>query len=327
MIHLTYDSSDPAFWFGLENDLMEGDLRDDVFLFWRTGPTVMLGRYQNAAAEIDAEYAGRRGIGITRRLTGGGTIYTDPGTFQFSFIAHGRGRRIDFRRFVLPVLGALRRMGLHATLSGRNDLLLGGKKFCGNAQYRSGGRVLHHGSILFDADLEELTRCLKPDDEKLSSKGVRSVRQRVVNLRESLGGALDAPAFRDRLLPLLLPDGAARRTLSPPEAERIRQTRAPVFRSREWVFGQSPEFRVISGKRLPGGKVEIRLNLERGVITDCSIAGDFFFAGDIGAVTACLRGCRYDRPSVSAALSGVLAQRPFYRISLDDLVDCVIPAH
>lgn len=325
MIFLEHDSMDPAFWFGLESGLVQsGPPDEDVFLFWRTAPVLMLGRYQNAYAEIDAEYANRRGISVVRRLTGGGTIYADPGSWQFSFIGRERSKQIDFKEFVQPVLDGLRRMGLNAEMSKRNDLLIGGRKFSGNAQYHSGGRVLHHGSILFDADLDEMTRCLTVDDEKIRSKGVRSVRQRVTNLREHFGGPMDSQAFRDRLLPLLLPDGVKRRALSPTETERIRRTRGPMFQSWDWVFGKSPDFQVVNSKRLPGGKVEVRLNLEKGVITDCSFAGDFFFAGDLGAVTGRLRGCRYDRPSVLAALSGVMGERPFYRIGPDELAACIL---
>ena len=324
MIYIEHESMDPYFWFGLENDLMQnGALTEDVFLFWRTEPTLMLGRYQNAAAEINEEYANRRGIHIARRLTGGGAIYTDPGSWQFSFIRRERSKQIDFGEFVLPVLSGLKHMGLDVAMSERNDLLIGGKKFSGNAQYHSRGRVLHHGSILFDADIEEMVRCLTVDNEKIISKGIHSVRQRVTNLREHIGGDLDALAFGDRLLPFLLPDNVKKRVLEPADITRIQNTHALMFRSWDWVFGKSPDFQVVNSKRLPGGRVNICLNLEKGVITDCSITGDFFFTGDIGAVTKKLKGCRYDRPSIYKALSGMMKEQPFYRISLDELMTCI----
>jgi len=325
MIYIEHDSLDPFFWFGLEKSLLQGGaLSDDVFLFWRTEPTLMLGRYQNAAAEINEEYADRRGIHIVRRLTGGGTIYTDPGSWQFSFIRRERDKQINFGEFVLPVLDGLRQMGLNAQMSARNDLLIDGKKFCGNAQYHGGGRVLHHGSILFDADIEEMVRSLTVDSEKIISKGIRSVRQRVTNLKEHINGDMDAEAFRDRLLFHMLPDSVERRTLSPADVLRIERMHAAMFRSWDWVFGSSPDFQVVNSKRLPGGKVEVRLNLENGVITDCGIAGDFFFAGDLDAVTERLRGCPYTRQSVYAALSEALSDRPFYQIGLEELMTCLL---
>ncbi|HWR62391.1 MAG TPA: lipoate--protein ligase [Clostridia bacterium] len=325
MIYIEHDSMDPSFWFGLERELLQSDtLADDVFLFWRTEPTLMLGRYQNATAEINEEYARHHGIHIVRRLSGGGTIYTDPGSWQFSFIRRGYSKQIDFKEFVLPVFDGLRHMGLDVVMSERNDLLIDGKKFSGNAQHHCKGRVLHHGSILFDTDIEEMVRCLTVDSEKIISKGISSVRQRVTNLKEHTSEAMDAPDFRDRLLRFLLPDGIKRQALGPSDILRIQNNHAPMFKSWDWVFGQSPAFQVVKSKRLPGGKVEICLNLEKGVIVDCSITGDFFFAGEIDTVTERLKGCQYSRPGIYAALSDVMREQPFYQIGLDELTTCIL---
>lgn len=325
MIYIEHDSMDPCFWFGLENDLLQdGTLADDVFLFWHTQPTLMLGRYQNAAVEINREYANQRGIHIVRRLSGGGTIYTDPGSWQFSFIKRKHSRQIDFEEFITPVLDALRRMGLDVSMSGRNDLLIAGKKFSGNAQHHTKERILHHGSILFDTDIEEMVRCLTVDDEKFISKGIRSVRQRVANLKEHIQEDMDTLAFRDRLLPLLLPNGVKRQTLDSSHIQRIQNTYAPMFKSWDWVFGRAPAFQVVNSKQLPGGKVEVGLNLKNGIIVDCSIRGDFFFAGDINTITQRLVGCRYDRASIYAALFDVMGEDPFYQIKLDELMTCIL---
>ncbi|MDR0406144.1 MAG: lipoate--protein ligase [Clostridiales bacterium] len=328
MIYLTYDSENPSFWFGLEREILQngfpGNADGGVFLFWRTAPTLMLGRYQNAASEIHREYARQHGIRIVRRLTGGGTIYTDPGSWQFSFIREERENRIDFREFIQPVADGLRRMGLAVEMNARNDLLTDGRKFCGNAQHHGGGRVLHHGSILFDTDIEEMTRCLTVDSEKIISKGIRSVRQRVVNLKTRFGEAMDAEEFRDRLLRFLLPPGTERRAVAPEEVLRVEQNHAPLFDSWDWVFGAAPDFQVTKRKRLAGGTLEVHLNLARGVIADCRVTGDFFFAGNIGAVTERLKGCRYDEHSVYAAIADVMREQPFYQISAEEFVSCVV---
>jgi len=322
MIHYEYDCTDAPFWFGLEQDLMEQESDEDVFLLWHTHPTLMLGRYQSAAAELDLNYAAERGIPVVRRLTGGGTIYTDPGSWQFSFIERETNGRIDFARFAEPVRIALRKMGLDISMSARNDLLIGGRKFCGNAQCHSGGRVLHHGSILFDADLDEMVRCLRVDREKLTTKGIRSISQRVVNLREFLPSDMDSAAFRDRLLDGILPAGAKRIRLSGVDAEQILKTRAPFFASWDWVHGHSPDFQVVHSKRLPGGKVEIRLNLENGRIAECGIFGDFFLSSDPGVIASSLVGCRYDRASLHAALAKALSGASIHQIEFEDLASC-----
>ncbi|MEL7608883.1 MAG: lipoate--protein ligase [Bacillota bacterium] len=325
MIYIEHQSLDPFFWFGLERDLLLGkDLPEDVFLLWHTEPTLMLGRYQNARAEIDEEYAKKRGIHVVRRLTGGGAIYTDPGSWQFSFIKREQDKQINFAAFVQPVLEGLRQMGLDVQMSARNDLLIDGRKFSGNAQYHYGGRVLHHGSILFDTDIEEMARALTVDGEKLNLKGIRSVRQRVTNLREHLGEDMDTLGFGERLLEKLLPPDAKRRVLEPGDVQRIEREHASMFRSWDWVFGKSPEYQVVKSKRLPGGKVEVRLNVTDGVIMECGIAGDFFYAGDIDAVTGSLKGCRYDRERIFEALSKVTWDRSFYQIDLDELIECIV---
>ncbi len=255
MIYFTHISEDPFFWFGLERDLLQSKgLQDDIFLFWRTKPSLMLGRYQNAAAEIDEAYAKQRDISIVRRLSGGGTIYTDPGSWQFSFIRREKEKRIDFESFVQPVLNALRQLGFDAYKSERNDLLIDGKKFCGNAQYHCAERVLHHGSLLFSTDLEEMARTLTVGSDKLRVKGIRSVRQRVANLRDYIAEQTDANGFRDLLLAQLLPGSVERRVLAPGDVSRIEREHASMFRSWDWVFGESPEYEIVKSKRLPGGE-------------------------------------------------------------------------
>ena len=324
MIYIEHESRDPFFWFGLEKDILQSETFDeDVFLFWRTEPTLMLGRYQNAAAEINEEYARQRGMHIVRRLTGGGTIYTDPGSWQFSFVRRERDKQINFQEFIQPVLDGLRQMGLPAEMSARNDLLIGGKKFCGNAQYHGNGRVLHHGSILFDTNIEEMVRSLTVDNDKIISKGIQSVRQRVTNLKDYIDADMDAEEFRNRLLSHMLPNTITRRTLAPADVLRIERTHAELFRSWDWVYGKFAEYQVVGSKRLPGGKVEVRLNLENGIIADCGITGDFFFAGDIGTITRSLQGCRYNRQSVYTALATAMKDNPFFQIGLDELMECI----
>ncbi len=326
MIYISHESMDPFFWFALEYEfLQEREPQDDVFLFWRTEPTLMIGSYQIAAAEINEAYAKQRGIHIVRRITGGGAIYTDPGSWQFSYIKHNRtGAGIQFEEFVQPVLNGLRAMGIDASMSERNDLLVNGKKFCGNAQYRRGDRLLHHGSILFDTDIEEMVRGLTVDDEKLITKGVRSVRQRVTNLKEHIKEPMDAVDFRDRLLEHMLTGDVKRHILSDEQIQSVQETAQQKFKSWDWNYGRSPDFQVVKSKRLRGGKIEVRMNLEKGLIADCSIHGDFFFGGDIGAVTSRLKGCPYNEQSIRAALVTALQGQSFYMIGLDELVECML---
>ncbi|HWR22872.1 MAG TPA: lipoate--protein ligase [Feifaniaceae bacterium] len=324
MIYLAHESMDAYFWFGLEYELLrKKEPEDDYFLFWRTEPTLMIGNYQIAAAEINEAYAKQKGIHIVRRLTGGGTIFTDPGSWQFSYIMRNReNREIAFEAFVRPVLEGLKAMGVDASMSARNDLLVDGKKFSGNAQHHTGSRVLHHGSILFDTDIDEMVRSLTVDDEKIVTKGIRSVRQRVTNLKEHVSEPMDMLGFRDRLLNSML-SGVKTRTLTREEISAAERTARQKFRSWDWVYGKAPNCQVSRSKRLNGGKVEVCLDVDKGVIENCSIHGDFFFAGDLNDLTDRLKGCPYNEQSVRAALGDALRLQPFYLIEPEELMACI----
>ncbi len=324
MIYLTHESMDAFFWFGLEYELLrKKEPEDDYFLFWRTQPTLMIGNYQIAAAEINEEHAKRQGIHIVRRLTGGGTIFTDPGSWQFSFIMRNReNSEIAFESFVRPVLEGLKAMGVDASMSARNDLLFEGKKFCGNAQHHSGNRVLHHGSILFDTDIDEMVRSLTVDDEKIVTKGIRSVRQRVTNLKEHINEQMDSLGFRDRLLGSML-SGVRARPLTEEESLAANRAAEQKFRSWDWVYGKAPNCQVSKSKRLNGGKVEVCLDVDKGVISSCSIYGDFFFAGELEKLTDRLMGCPYNEHSVRALLQDEMRSRSFYLIGAEELLECI----
>ena len=146
MIYIETGSTDVYYNFGLENYFtVEKRLPDTVFLFWRTTPTLMVGKYQNILEEINKPYADAHGIHLVRRMSGGGTIYTDLGGWQFSFIQHREAGEIEFGQYIAPVIGALEEMGVTASFNGRNDLTIDGRKFSGNAQYRLGDCIVHHG--------------------------------------------------------------------------------------------------------------------------------------------------------------------------------------
>ena len=172
------------------------------------------------------------GINIVRRITGGGTIYTDPNGWQFSFInkAHDK-KEIDFHTYTKPILEALASIGIEAVKSGRNDLLIDGKKFSGNAQFVKKNIMLHHGSILFDTDLTQLVRSLTPDDEKLISKGIKSVRSRVANVADYMDKKISSLEFRDLMLSFLTKDMETYE-LSAADEKRVLEIKAELSSTR-----------------------------------------------------------------------------------------------
>ncbi len=325
MIYVKYDSTDANFNFALEKYLIEElDIASGYFLFWRTTTTLMIGRYQNALAEINMDFAKQHNIHIVRRVTGGGTIYTDLNGWQFSFINKRLGtKEIDFHTYTLPIIEALASLGVQAEKSGRNDLLIDGKKFSGNAQYIRKNVMLHHGSILFDTDLTQLVRSLSPDDEKFISKGIKSVRSRVTNVAEHLNTKLDSLGFRDVMLEFLLTDKETYE-LTPADVARVNEIKAAQFDSWDWNFGKTPNFNISKENRFAGGKLKVESFVKDGHIEQIKFYGDFFAKEGLEDLEDSLRGCHYDTDDIKKALLHMNAQCYFFNITLDEILSCII---
>jgi lipoate-protein ligase A len=316
---------DPTFNFALEYYIIKNaDFAGDYFLFWRTDPTLMIGRYQITAAEINEAYAKEKNIRVVRRISGGGTIYTDPGGWQFSFITKSNPDETDFRHYTAPVIQALDEIGVIAYFNNRNDILIDGKKISGNAQHRTKDCILHHGSILFDTDIEEMVRSITVADDKIISKGIQSVRQRVTNVVDHMEKKITPEAFKELMLKSMNKNVSSTYELKDKDREEIEKIAENKFRSWDWNYGRSPAYEITKGRRFDGGKLEVYLNLDRGRIKNARINGDFFFYGDLGHLTESLVGCTYKEEDVRAALQKAMKDDSFYMITLDELVSCII---
>lgn len=270
-------TTNPHYNLAVEEYLFRNE-RDDVCMLWQNEPTVVIGKNQNAFVEVDTDALQKDGVHLARRITGGGAVYHDLGNVNFSFVSeNSAGTGLDFARFTAPILKALASLGVHAELSGRNDLLLDGQKFSGNAQYSANGRTLHHGTLLFDTELAALGRYLRPDEEKLKSKGIRSVRSRVTNLKPHLQISAQTGEFIDLLARFL------RAEYAPEEPTLLQNAEIDALfarnASREWLF---PERELVAGytlhqkKRFPFGSVELTLSMHNDTVQDAVIQGDFF---------------------------------------------------
>ncbi len=285
------ETTNPHYNLALEEYLLRHE-REDVCMLWQNEPTVVIGKNQNAFAEVDVDALRRDGVHLARRITGGGAVYHDLGNVNFSFIsANSAQTGLDFARFTAPILAALATLGVHAELSGRNDLLLDGQKFSGNAQYSAGGRTLHHGTLLFDTDLTALSRYLRPDEEKLKSKGIRSVRSRVTNLAPHLQISATTGEFISLLARFLRAHYAPEEPPLPQNGQI--DTLFARNASGEWLF---PSRELVAGytlqqkKRFPFGSVEITLSMHNDTVRDAVIRGDFFGNAPVGELERALCG-------------------------------------
>ena len=328
------ENTDPRTNIALETYLVENRLTDQpLLLFYINEPSIIIGRNQNTVEEVNQRYVEEHGIHVVRRMSGGGAVYHDLGNFSYCFIQEEHGPARDFSVFTRPVIEALHQMGVTgAKLEGRNDLLIDGKKFSGNAMYIRNGRMTAHGTILYDADLDAVTAALKPRADKIESKGIKSVRSRVTNIRPYVADAyqhLNTREFRDHLLLRIF--GVNSRadvpeyTLSTDDWAQVAAIRAERFANWDWNYGRSPAFTSERYHKYPQGAVDFRFNVEQGGnIREIKIYGDFFGVGDIADVEKRLTGIPYRRDVISAAFADIDTALYFGGIAAKDLIDQLV---
>ncbi len=301
-----------------ESDLFERTNCDAAFLFWRTTPTLMVGKYQNVYEEINLKYAREHNINIVRRMSGGGTIYTDLGGWQFTFISPKNVEEISFAEYMTPVISALYNIGIDACFNGRNDILVGGKKISGNAQYKLGGKTVHHGSILFCTDVEAMINATTVADYKIISKGIKSVRERVTNIREHLPCDMSAEDFKAKIVSNIMRGGEIY-GLTQAEHDRIAVIADERFRNNDAVYGKEPKFSMSKKAHFKGGMVDMKFDVSKGHISDCAIYGDFFAAVPASDITQALIGCLFERKSICYRLKCAGLENAFYNIGVDEI--------
>lgn len=288
--------------------LKELDPDESYLMFYSMKPAVIVGRNQNTFEEINLDFVEKNDIQVVRRLSGGGAVYNDEGDLSFSFITKDDGNSFhNYEKFTKPVIEALHRLGVPAKLSGRNDIVVHGKKVSGNAQFATRGRMYSHGTLLFDVNLENVAKALNPDPEKYESKGIKSIRSRVTNIRNYLKRDMTRNEFRDTLLHFIFQgeQPIPQYRLTTRDWEKIRELVQKRYKNWDWNFGRSPKFNVRKAHRFPGGRIDVRLQVERGKIRAVKIYGDFFGIGHVSDVEKRLTGCQYERKALETALGDV----------------------
>lgn len=301
--HTTH--TNPYFNLASEQYLMDRNPTEPIFMLWRNEASVIIGKNQNAYAELDTEFVREKGIKVVRRLTGGGAVFHDLGNVNYTFIVPER-KEIDFARFTEPVIAALRKLGMEAALSGRNDITVDGMKVSGNAACVYNGCTMHHGTLLFSADLSNLAGALKPNPAKIRSKGIGSVRSRVTNISEHLPTPMTAEVF----LAFIESYASVRYGVTPisfteAECAEIAALAESRYSRWEWNFGMSKAFEAVYTHYFEFGTVEASVTLEQGMIKALSIGGDFFGTRDITELAESLIGIRCDSDSITAALEAL----------------------
>ncbi|MEH7354782.1 lipoate--protein ligase, partial [Neobacillus drentensis] len=299
--------TDPRINLAIEEYALKNlDINETYLLFYINEPSIIIGKNQNTIEEINTEYVESNGIHVVRRLSGGGAVYHDLGNLNFSFITKDDGESFhNFRKFTEPVVAALKKLGVNAELSGRNDLEVEGRKISGNAQFSTKGRMFSHGTLLFNSEMDHVVSALKVKKDKIESKGIKSVRSRVANISEFLTEKIDIREFRSLILTSIF-DGQEEiheYVLTDEDWKKIHQLSEERYQNWEWNYGRSPKFNLQHSHRFPVGSIDVRLEVNKGILENCKIYGDFFGVGDVSDIENILKGIRYEKNEIEKRLS------------------------
>lgn len=332
MQYLVMQTDDIATNLATEQYLMNSDkIKPPFMLFYIEKPCIIVGRNQNTLEEINQKYCEEHDIAVTRRLSGGGAMYQDLGNLCFSFVVSAKEQKFgDFKTLVAPVVKALRQMGVPAEVNGRNDIVVDGKKFSGNAMYTRKNKTFCHGTLMFDVDTEAVASALKVSKDKIESKGIKSVRSRVTNIKPYLKEEyqkLDTYGFRDELIKKiwqvtdLNDDKKYAYELDQEDKKEIEKLVQKTYRNWDWIYGNSPEFTVKKRKHFTSGTIDARFLVDQGMITSVKVYGDFFGKKDVNDIEKKLIGIRYEPQAIRDVLATFDLEQYFVGISSEKVSD------
>ncbi|MBB3114757.1 lipoate-protein ligase A [Paenibacillus phyllosphaerae] len=321
--------TDPTINLALEEYVLRNLPMDDSYLlFYINEPSIIIGKNQNTVEEINADYVHEHNIHIVRRLSGGGAVYHDLGNLNFSFLTKDDGDSFhNFAKFTQPVIDALRKMGVEAELSGRNDIQVGERKISGNAQFASRGRMFSHGTLLFDSAMENVASALKVKAIKIESKGTKSVRGRVANISEYLNEPMSTEEFRSTLLRELFgtePENVPQYKLTEEDWAGVRKLSEERYRNWDWNYGRSPKCNIQNERKYPSGIIDVRLDVNEGRLEGVRIFGDFFGTGEVAEIEELLTGIRYEEEAIRQALEDVNLNTYFGKLTADEFVSLLL---
>lgn len=294
MLCINLKETNPFFCLAAEEYLLK-NFTEDIFMLWQSEDTVVVGKHQNALAEINYPFVREKNITVARRISGGGTVFHDAGNVNFTFIKNVKSpAEISFKQFTEPVVEALAELGIEATTSGRNDLLVEGKKISGNAEHVYKNRVLHHGTLLFNSDLKNLGAAIKVIPGKYESKAVQSNRSEVANISSFLKNPMDVEEFIRFLIEVQLKKGGNTfYELNDIDIQKTEVLLNEKFKNWDWNYGYSPKYSFKNENEIDGKNLVVQLKVKKGMIEECSISGEYFSDDETKKIANILTGERH----------------------------------
>ena len=329
MLYIESPSFDPHFNLALEQYVFDKLSKDnEYFMLWQNDNAIIIGKHQNTIAEINQEFVKKNNISVVRRLSGGGAVYHDLGNLNFTFIVNDGNdiSNFDFGKFCIPIVKALKKLGVNAEINGRNDITIDGKKFSGNSQYAKKGRIMHHGTIMYNSDLSIVASSLNVSKDKIESKGVKSVKSRITNVKDYMKEDIPLSEFKRLLLEFMFEEGSiSKYKLTDIDIEEINKIKSEIYDKWEWNYGESPKYNILKERRFDGcGKVELYLEVESGIIKEMKVHGDYFGNGDINILIKKLIGCKIESTSLRNALKDVDINDFFNNLNIDNFISLII---
>lgn len=325
MIYIIDHSTDPQWNLATEEYLFK-TFKQPVFRLWRNDASIIVGLHQNAYAEINVEYVRHNNIPVVRRLSGGGAVFHDLGNVNFTFI-DTRDKTEDtatmFARFTRPILDAMAALGINASLEGRNDLVIDGKKFSGNAVAVYKNRILQHGTLLFSASMNNLSKALADRDVNFTGKAVKSNRARVTNICDHLAKPMNVEEFirfMERFITEKDEGKFTRYNYTPEDLAAIAKLKLERYGRDEWNFGSSPSYSYSKVCRFPAGLLELYMEVEKGIIKEIKFYGNYFFLKETGEIEEYLRGCEHLRDKIEERIQKINLSDYFQNISGEEFL-------
>lgn len=302
-LFITHGEHNPYFNIASEEYLLKRKKGFYIYL-WINAPSVIVGVNQNTLKEVNLNYTQTNDIKVVRRMTGGGAVYHDLNNICYTVIAPFDNTVDNYRKFTAPVIEYLNSLGVKAEFSGRNDVVVDGKKISGNAQTVFNDRIMHHGTLLFNTDLTVLSSALNPNKFKLQSKGIDSIRARVTNIYDTLPVKMTAAEFIGGL------SNYFRKTckeysFTQEDLQRINDLVEEKYSRYEWNVGRSPLGKFECERKFSFGVFKMNFDLENGALSNVEITGDFFSKKPIGEFCEKLNGIRFEKTLITKVISAI----------------------